>query len=69
MSSKSTHVYSDAQIVPIVPTKPDVKRDSTPIRFADSGKVRLGAQTPVFRAPDTRDNGKVRLGAQGPIFR
>ncbi len=37
------------------------------LRIADSGKVRLGAQGPVFRP--TTDAGKVRLGAQGPVFR
>ena len=36
---------------------------------ADSGKVRMGGQGPVFRAADIKDMGKVRLGGQGPLFR
>ena len=40
-----------------------------PLRVADSGKVRLGAQGPCFRRSSTADAGKVGLGAQGPIFR
>ncbi len=40
-----------------------------PLRIADRGKVRLGAQGPCFRRAAIADAGKVRLGAQGPIFR
>lgn len=39
-----------------------------PLSIVDNGKVRIGAQGPLFR-PSIADAGKVQLGAQGPIFR
>lgn len=48
---------------------PAQARRFPPLRIADSGKVRLGAQGPLFGKSAIADNGKVRLGAQGPLFR
>jgi hypothetical protein len=46
---------------------------ATPASVADSGKVRLGGESPCFgpvRATpaNTADNGKVRLGGESPSF-
>ena len=46
---------------------PSRERRFPPLRVADAGKVRLGAQGPAFRP--IADAGEVRLGAQGPCFR
>jgi hypothetical protein len=48
--------------------RPVPVRRFPPLPIADSGKVRLGAQGPCFRAA-IADSGRVRLGAQAPLFR
>lgn len=50
-------------------TQTTPNRRFPPLRIADTGKVRLGGQGPIFRQPAIKDTGKVRVGGQGPIFR
>ena len=70
MSACPKQIHSmSADSNPSVPVQRGPVFRVLPVRLADTGKVRLGAQGPVFRADAIKDTGKVRLGAQGPIFR
>ena len=55
--------------VRVSPFAPSGQRRFPAVRIVDSGKVRLGAQGPLFRRAPIADAGAVRLGAQGPLFR
>ena len=41
-------------------------REQVPANIVDSGKVRLGGQSPSLPPANVADTGKVRLGGQSP---